>query len=400
MAATVTPEAVEKTVVDALPQFGAERAEITRDATFEELDVDSLDLAELAQIVEDEYGVELKGEDVGKIKTVGDADRPGGEPRRMKPRGRHHRRRRRHPARASAPARSTSAGGRRLGHRGRRGAASEFDPTEYLSRKEARRADRFTQFAMVASDEALAEAGWDDELPYDADRSAASSAPASAASARSRTPQDAAASRARSKVSPLVDPADDGQRRRRGACRCATGSRGQSSATCRPARPARTRSARPPRMIQSGDADAVVTGGSEAALTPLATAAFGALDALSDDRHLAPVRRPPRRLRDGRGRRVLVLEDAEQAARARRDDPRRRARLRRDLGRLPPDRARARTAAAPRAAMQAALEDAGLGPQDVVYVNAHGTSTPLNDRAETIAIKAVLGERDECRSRR
>ena len=73
MATTVTPEAVEKTITDALPQFGVEPSEITRDATFEDLDVDSLDLAELSQIIEDEYGVTLKGDDVGKIKTVGDA---------------------------------------------------------------------------------------------------------------------------------------------------------------------------------------------------------------------------------------------------------------------------------------------------------------------------------------
>ena len=73
MATTITPEAVEKTVFDALPQFGVEESDITRDATFEDLDVDSLDLAELSQIIEDEYGVKLKGEDVGKIKTVGDA---------------------------------------------------------------------------------------------------------------------------------------------------------------------------------------------------------------------------------------------------------------------------------------------------------------------------------------
>ena len=73
MAATVTPEAVEKTVYDALPQFGVDESQISREATFEELDVDSLDLAELSQIIEDEYGVKLKGEDVGKIKTVGDA---------------------------------------------------------------------------------------------------------------------------------------------------------------------------------------------------------------------------------------------------------------------------------------------------------------------------------------
>ena len=73
MPATVTPEAVENTVREALVQFGPEADDIKREATFEELDVDSLDLAELSQIIEDEYGVKLKGEDVGKIKTVGDA---------------------------------------------------------------------------------------------------------------------------------------------------------------------------------------------------------------------------------------------------------------------------------------------------------------------------------------
>ena len=72
MATAVTPEAVEKVVFDALPQFGADPSEITREATFEDLDVDSLDLAELSQIIEDEFGVQLKGDDVGKIKTVGD----------------------------------------------------------------------------------------------------------------------------------------------------------------------------------------------------------------------------------------------------------------------------------------------------------------------------------------
>src|ERR671930_1443551 len=50
------------------------------------------------------------------------------------------------------------------------GAATEFDPTDHLTIKEARRSDRFSQFAMVASDEALAESGWKDDLPYDPDR--------------------------------------------------------------------------------------------------------------------------------------------------------------------------------------------------------------------------------------
>jgi acyl carrier protein len=68
-----TPDNVEKTVYEALPQFGVDESQITREATFEDLDVDSLDLAELSQIIEDEHGVQLKGDDVGRIKTVGDA---------------------------------------------------------------------------------------------------------------------------------------------------------------------------------------------------------------------------------------------------------------------------------------------------------------------------------------
>ena len=73
MPTPATPENVEKTVYSALPQFGVDESQITREATFEDLDVDSLDLAELSQIIEDEHGVQLKGDDVGRIKTVGDA---------------------------------------------------------------------------------------------------------------------------------------------------------------------------------------------------------------------------------------------------------------------------------------------------------------------------------------
>jgi acyl carrier protein len=71
--ATVTEEQVQQRVVETLASFGPDASQITRDATFEELDIDSLDLVELAQIVEDEYGVVLKGEDMKQLKTVGDA---------------------------------------------------------------------------------------------------------------------------------------------------------------------------------------------------------------------------------------------------------------------------------------------------------------------------------------
>jgi len=73
MAAAITEENVQKTVFEALPQFGVDESQITREATFEDLDVDSLDLAELSQIVEDEYGVKIEGDDMPNIKTVGDA---------------------------------------------------------------------------------------------------------------------------------------------------------------------------------------------------------------------------------------------------------------------------------------------------------------------------------------
>jgi acyl carrier protein len=73
MSTTTRTSQVEATVYKSLETFGADPAEINRDATFEQLDVDSLDLAELSQIVEDEYGVKFKSSDVENLKTVGDA---------------------------------------------------------------------------------------------------------------------------------------------------------------------------------------------------------------------------------------------------------------------------------------------------------------------------------------
>ena len=69
----VTKEQVQERVTEALASFGPDASQITREATFEELDIDSLDLVELAQVVEDEYGVVLKGEDMKELKTVGES---------------------------------------------------------------------------------------------------------------------------------------------------------------------------------------------------------------------------------------------------------------------------------------------------------------------------------------
>ena len=70
---TITTDRVEQVVYKALETFGADPSEFSRESTFEQLDMDSLDLAELSQVVEEEFGVRLKGDDMKHIKTVGDA---------------------------------------------------------------------------------------------------------------------------------------------------------------------------------------------------------------------------------------------------------------------------------------------------------------------------------------
>jgi 3-oxoacyl-[acyl-carrier-protein] synthase II len=149
------------------------------------------------------------------------------------------------------------------------------------------------------------------------------------------------------------------------------------------------------RYLRSGDADIMIAGGSEAALTPLSVAAFARMGALSrrnDDPERAS--RPFEKNRDGfvfgEGAGVVVLE--------RRDDAE--ARGAKPLAVLSGYGASADAfhvtqpdpeGAGAALAMRMALRDAGVGPGDVDYINAHGTSTPYNDRIETVAIKNALG---------
>jgi len=270
------------------------------------------------------------------------------------------------------------------------GACTEFDPTEHLSVKEARRADRFTQFAMVASDEALREAGWADELPYETGRIGCIIGTGIGGIGTLEASKEALIAKGPKAVSPLAVPLMMGNAGAAGVA-MRHGLRGHSYSILSACAAGAHSIGAAVRMIQTGDADAVVAGGSEAALTPLATAAFAALDALSD----TGISRPFDAQRDGfvmgEGAGVLVLEDAERA----------KERGATILGRIAGYGASsdAYHLTAPEKdgggaieAMKQALADAGYGPQDVVYVNAHGTSTPLNDRAETIAIKKVLGD--------
>jgi 3-oxoacyl-[acyl-carrier-protein] synthase II len=268
---------------------------------------------------------------------------------------------------------------------------ADFVPTDFLSVKEARRADRFTQLAVAACGEALDDAGWaTGEAPYDPRRIGCIIGTGIGGISTLEANHTVLERDGASRVSPLAVPlmmsnagaaALSMRHDLRGpvygvVSACAAGAHAIGAAT---------------RAIQAGDAIAVVTGGSEAALTPLARAAFAALDATST----SGVSRPFDARRDGfvmgEGAAVLVLEDGD-AARAR--GARILATVRgygatSDAYHLTAPHERGEGA---QAAIEAALRDAGLEPGELDYVNAHGTSTPLNDRAETLALKRALGE--------
>lgn len=270
------------------------------------------------------------------------------------------------------------------------GACTEFEPTEHLTVKEVRRADRFTQMALVASDEALKEAGWDGELPYEASRIGSIIGTGIGGIGTLTHNHQVLLEEGPGKVSPLAIPLMMGNAGA-GAVAMRHQLKGPSFAPLSACAAGAHAIGEAVELIESGRADAVVAGGSEAGLVPLARAAFAALDALSP----SGVSRPFDARRDGfvmgEGAAVLVLEDADKARE-------------RGAGILAyvrgygattdahhltaPDKEGAGAAEAMRVAMQ----DAGIEPGDLVYINAHGTSTPLNDRSETKAIKAALGD--------
>ncbi len=270
------------------------------------------------------------------------------------------------------------------------GRCMEFDPRLVLTKKEAHRTDRFTQLAITAAQEAFEQAGWDSGLPYDPERIGCIIGTGIGGIGTIESQHNILRDRGEKAVSALSVPmmmsnaAPGAIAMRFGltgpnwgvVSACAAGAHAIGSAM---------------RLVQHGEVDAVVTGGTEAGVTSLATVAFARMGATSRAGLSCPfdARRDGFVLGEGAG--ILLLEDAE-AARARGVEP-----LAEVLGYGATADAFHLTAPEPEGrgaarAITRSLEDAGVRPADLHYINAHGTSTPLNDRAETNAIKLALGE--------
>jgi 3-oxoacyl-[acyl-carrier-protein] synthase II len=274
------------------------------------------------------------------------------------------------------------------------GEVKDFDPGQWLDRKEARRMDRFAQFAVAAAKMAVADAGLNLEN-VDPGRMAVVFGSGIGGMQTFEEQARVLWEKGPGRVSPFFVPMMIGNMapgqisislKLRGpsllvvtACASATNALGEAF-----------------RVLQRGDADIAISGGSEAAVTPLTVAGFSAMKALST-RNDEPLRasRPFERDRDGfvlsEGAAVVTLETLAHARR-------RGARIYAEFaGYGSTADAYHITAPDPEGngavrAMTMALRDAGLEPEQVSYINAHGTSTELNDKLESLAIKKVFGE--------
>lgn len=270
----------------------------------------------------------------------------------------------------------------------------DWDPVDYVPAKELKRIDRFTQFAMVAGIDAVQHSG----LEFDREdvfRCGVILGSGIGGLQEIETQVERLLHKGPDRVSALTIPklmlnAAGGN------LSIKYGIRGPNYTVATACASATNAIGDALKAIQYDDADVMITGGTEAAITPMGISAFGNMRALSERNDDPPRASRPFDLdRDGfvlsEGAGILVIEELEHARR-------RGANIlcellgfgaSGDAGHITqPDEAGTGAARA----MDSALRDAGVAPQDVDYINAHGTSTPLGDKAETKAIKAVYGE--------
>ncbi|HHT66017.1 MAG TPA: beta-ketoacyl-ACP synthase II [Clostridiales bacterium] len=268
----------------------------------------------------------------------------------------------------------------------------EFDPQDYMDKKEARRMDRYTQFAMAASNMAVKQAELD-MAKVNAERFGVILGSGIGGIETLENQAGILLTKGPSRVSPFFIPMMIGNMAA-GQISIAFGARGANTTIVTACASATNAIGEAFRTIKGGFADVIITGGSEAPITKLALAGFCSMKALSTNND-DPQRscRPFDLNRDGfvmgEGAGMLVLESYEHAVR-------RGAKILAEIiGYGLTADAFHITAPAPEGeggarAMKEALADGGINADEVDYINAHGTSTPYNDKFETAAIKSVL----------
>ncbi len=274
--------------------------------------------------------------------------------------------------------------------------AKGFDPTVYVDRKQARRLDRFAQFAVAATHQALEQANLDlSDSRVDATRAAAVIGSGIGGIITLSEQWAVLAEKGPTRVNPFLVPmmlADMAP----GQVSIIFGAKGPNYCTVTACSSGADGIGIASEMIRRGEVDIAIAGGAEAPICPIAVAGFNACMALSkrnDDPQGAS--RPFDADRDGfvmgEGSGVLVLESEESVVR-RSVTP-----IAELAGYGASSDAYHVTQPAPGGegaarAIRKALAEACMEPQDISYVNAHGTSTPMNDRLETEAMKAAFGE--------
>jgi 3-oxoacyl-[acyl-carrier-protein] synthase II len=268
-----------------------------------------------------------------------------------------------------------------------------FDPLRWIEKKDVKKVDRFIQLAIAASDFALADASFTLE-GRDAARTGVFIGSGIGGFATIEREHEALLKGGPRKISPFFIPSAI-INLAAGWVSIRTGAKGPNSATATACTSGAHAVGESYRLIQHGDTDAMICGGSEAAITPLGVGGFCAMRALST-RNDAPQRasRPFDRDRDGfvigEGAGILLLEELEHARL-------RGAKIYCEVvgygmsGDAYHISAPCEDGDGAVRVMRAVLEDAGVAPDVVDYINVHGTSTPRGDVVETIATKAVFG---------
>ena len=269
-----------------------------------------------------------------------------------------------------------------------------FDPLAWMDKKDVKKADRFIQFAIAAADLAVKDAGYA-VAPAEAGRVGVFIGSGIGGFATIEREHEALMKGGPRRISPFFIPSAI-VNLASGWVSIRTGAKGPNSATCTACTSGAHAVGDSFRLIQHGDADVMIAGGAEAAITPLGVGGFCAMRALST-RNDAPERasRPFDRERDGfvigEGSGIVVLEELEHARR-------RGAKIYAELvgygmsGDAFHISAPCEDGDGAIRVMKATLEDAGVAPDVVDYINVHGTSTPRGDVVEVIAAKAVFGE--------